>query len=227
MILLLALATAAAEPADGYEDIVVEGLRDPFRLTPAQLREAVDAYNANRAALAPDAPLRFQIFMYRTDPSLADVRVRLLADDGEAVPLALDADGRFALPPLDYAKRRFALQANRKNGSLRIRAYILSPESRDEDRSLGEARLLCKIQWAMIRPTISIFLRGIIGAAGGPCDSARIGVYLTLERPLARADVIYGTLSKPVAVRADGFAFRYPGYDKSLPNEARLKLEYR
>ncbi len=227
--LMLAASVVPARAADdeSYQDIVVQGMKDPFRITPRQLHEAVQAYQANRAALAPNAPLRFQVFRYRLDPSLADIRLRLLADNGDAIPLPLDSEGRFALPPLDFEKKLYALQANRKVGTVRVRPLVLSPDSTDENRSMGETRLLCKVGWALARDTVSILARGIVGAAGGLCESSKIGAYYLTERPLASAKVRIGPIEKPVQLGFDGGAFRMPGYDKSLPNDARLILVYK
>jgi len=228
---LMTVATPAfaqtATDEGTYEDIVVEGIKSPYRLTPTQLREAVDAYTAERAKLAPDAPLRFQVFRYRLDPALAGVRFRLVTDRGEAIPIDVNADGQFALPPVDFAKQGYALQANRKAGAVRVRPLILSPGSTDADSRLGDLRLSCAVSWAMMRQNVSVAIRAVVGMAGGLCSSSRIGVYYTTERPITSGRVVANAKDTPISVRPGGNAFRYPGYIKSLPNDARVVLVYK
>jgi hypothetical protein len=224
-VALSATPTWAAD--EDYQDIVVEGMKDPFRISPKQLREAVAAYTEGQPKLAPAAPLRFAVFRYRIDPALQDVRFRLLADNGDAIPIPIDNAGRFVLPPLDYSTKLYALQANRKAGAVRVRPLILSPDSNEDDRRLGDLRLECAVGWAMLRDTVSVFVRGMIGAAGGLCSSSRIGAYQKTESPLASGSIIAAKLAKPVEITKDGMAFRMPGYDKSLPNEARVRLIYK
>jgi len=216
-----------APDAEAYEDIVVEGIKSPYRLTPAQLREAVAAYNAERAALAPNAPLRFQVFRYRLDPALSGVRFRLVADGAEAIPIDVNEDGEFSLPPVDFAKQRYSLQANRKAGTVRLEPSILSPGSTESNSRLGDMRLSCAVSWAMMRQNISIPIRAMVGMAGGVCASSKIAIFFGTEQALASARVVDGTNVTSVSLKRDGSAFRYPGYIKTLPNDARVILEYK
>ena len=221
------ISAAASASSEEFAEIVVDGLRSPYRLTPTQLREAIDAYAAQRAQHAPDAPLRFEVFGFRTDPTLAGVRFRLLADNGDAIPIVLDANGRFTLPTIDYSAKLYALQADRRSGSVRVRPLILSPGSSVEDRRLGDVRLNCAVAWAMMRQTLSVVARGMVGAVGGACASGDISVFFKTDRPIASATVVAGDAVKPVPLGPDGGSFRYIGYDRALPDEARIRLTYR
>jgi hypothetical protein len=225
--LVMPVMIHAHAPADGYEDIVVEGLKDPYRISPKQLREAVSAYSKRQAELAPSAPLRFAIFRYRFDPALQEVRFRLLADNGDTIPITLDSNGQFVLPPLDYSQKLYALQANRKSGSVRVRPLIMSPDSSDDNRRMGDLRLECAVNWAMLRDNFSVFVRGIAGAAGGPCTSSTFSVFRNTERALASGSITDGKLSKPLQIAKDGSAYRMPGYIKSFGNDTRVRFTYR
>ncbi len=232
-MLLVLLATAPlayAKPAaddTAFEEILVEGIKSPYRLTPKQLREGVAAFASDRAALAPQAALRFKVFRYRLDPALVGVRFRLLADSGEAIPIELDEGGGFTLPPVDFAKQGYALQANRKSGSVRVRPLILSPGSTEADSRLGDLRLACAVGWAMMRQELSVGMRAMVGTMGGVCANKRVTVYFATEKSIASGRVVASGTVTPIAIRPDGGAFRYPGYLKALPNDARLIFEFR
>jgi hypothetical protein len=228
--LLAAPVAALAQPAPdeaAFEDIVVEGVKSPYRLTPKQLREGVAAFAADRASLAPAATLRFKVFRYTIDPALRGVRFRLLADNGDAFPIELGEDGSFTLPAIDFDKQGYALQANRKAGNVRVSPLILSPGSTESDRRLGDLRLFCSVGWAMMRQSLSVAVRAMVGTVGGLCASSKIGAYFQTEKPLASGRVVASGAVTPISIRTDGSAFRYPGYIKSLSNDARVILEYR
>lgn len=233
VITLALLATSTqtkAQPATdetAFEEILVEGIKSPYRLTPKQLREGVAAFGADRARLAPAATLRFKVFRYRVDPDLAGLKLRLLADNGDAIPIELDEEGSFALPQIDFARQAHALQANRKSGNVRVRPLILSPGSSEENSRLGDLRLACAVGWAMMRQSLSVGTRGMVGMMGGVCSSKRVTAYFATERPIAAGRVVASGIVAPIAIRPDGGAFRYPGYIKSLPNDARVVFEFR
>jgi hypothetical protein len=221
-------AAAQTDSAEAeYQDIEVIGLKDAYLLTPKQLREAVDAFARHRVELAPNAQLTMKVFRYRLDPALKDLRLRLLADTSDAIPITLDDDGRFSLPPINYAAKVYTLQANRRVGNVRVRPFALSPGTTETDLRVGDLRLTCRVAWAIARQNVSLAAKGFVGILGSPCTSAKISAYFTTERPLASATVSFGKTIKPVTVGTNGSTFRYPGYDRSTPNDARLHLVYR
>lgn len=226
MLWLLAPLPLTAQP-EQYEDIVVQGIRDPYGLTAKQLREAREAFESRRAELAPQALLGFEVFGFRTNPTLAGLRLRLVSDTGPAIALIPDENGIVMLPALAGVDDRYALQANRKRGSVRVRPVAISPGTNPTDIRMGDVRLTCRVNWAIARTTLSLFVRGAVGAVGGPCNSSKIAAYWSVDRPLASATVVDGARALPLDVGRTGNAYRAPAYDRSLSNEARLRLVYK
>jgi hypothetical protein len=222
-----ALLLAGNDAPEDFSEIEVVGIRDPFRLTPAQLREGVAAFTANRPKLAPNSDLKFKIFGFASDSQRASLRIRLLpADGGEPFAVAIDPQGIFTLPPLNFTKTSYALQANRRTGLLTVRPLIRSPGTSDSDMRVGDLRLYCKVGWAMLRQETSIFMRGLAGAVGGACSSKRVVIFMKMESPIAQARIV-ASPPKPLSISANGTSFRMPVADKSIGNDDRVAIDYR
>ena len=225
----VALLTAPvhAQPVEDYETIEVTGLRDPYRLGPKQLRDAVVAYEKGRAALAPNAPLRFHIANYAGNAELTDLKLRVSADDGaDARPVRIEPDGTFSLPPADYQRGIYTLMANRKAGTMRIRPLLLSPGSTPEDLRLGDLRLFCQVGWAIVKHDASFFARTMAGAIGGICNSKRVAIFLRMDRPVAKATATTSSGERALTVGRNGDSYRLPTYDRTLDNETRIRVTY-
>lgn len=226
MVAAAALAIVQAEPAAPAPaadvtpaEIVVNGIKDPYYLSPKQLAGAVAAFNKWRPTLAPEARLLFRVGMLK-GASYDGLELTLRSGE-ERIPIQLDARHRFVLPEVTG---RWTLVANRSRDSLVILPLTLSPGTSDGERRLGDLRLQCQVEWGLQRSQTSVFVRGFYTSAGG-CGSKKFPYYVLAGRPIAAASVRYGAASKALQiVRAR--SYRAPITD-ALPNEARVILSYR
>lgn len=232
--MILALAPAVAQAAvvvpapiaAGVEDeIVITGFSKPFKLDGKQLATAVRVYRKYRPALAPRSRLLFQVERGgNSRRDLSGLKLTLRSGD-TVVPLTLDARSRFVLPEL--GQRDWELRANRGAGSLRILPLILSPGGEQFDRRLGDMRLECEVTMAaIVKPTLSFVLRGLSSAVN-VCRTKRVGMYLSLGNlRVASATATTGGTIRPLELSKNGREWRYPGYDKSLSDEARVRIRF-
>jgi hypothetical protein len=223
----------AADPAppvldtEVYETIEVVGVRNPFRISPEQLRDGVNTFNAKRPALAPQARILIKIVGYGRNPELNGVKFRLSPiKGGDPIALVPDAEGYFELPNVNFNKTRYELLANRKTGTVRLSIFVFSPGTDLDNRTMGDLRLECAVAWSVGKHDASLLAKSMIGLAGGACTSKRVGVYFNGSRPAKAVNLTYAgkTVALPTTTKG---AYRPPVYDKKVPHSARLQVVLR
>ena len=220
-------AAVADSAADDADIVVVGDNGSSYRLTGDALRDAAQAFNANRAAYAPGSQLFFEVIP-AGGVGLADVAMYLRArgtdSDGRHahVDLMLDRDGRFVLPTDVVINGRWDLSSTSPRGSIRVRPVVLSHGSSIADRRFGDLRLQCRVFIAFAR--LSLPMRALAGAAG-VCNNSHIALYTRAPRPLSAVTI--SGYARPIDIRGDLVSYRVPLHDQSIGNEARMRLTYR
>lgn len=199
-------------------EIVVVGLGDQFRLTGKQLRAAVTEFRKGRSSYAPDSKLLFRVRVGERD----GLELALWLG-GQLVPLVLDADGSFTLPELGEGDLR--LVANRGRTRITVTPVILSVGTDDSHRRLGDLRLQCRVEWALVRTEVSLFFAGIYEAAGG-CASKRFDYFASAGRAVASGRIHDGLVQRLLQTSPGG-SFRPPISDRVLPNDSQIELTFR
>lgn len=224
--LLAAAVVQSVDPAQtegSGDEIVVTGFSKPYRLTGKQLATALKVYAKYRPIHAPRGRLFFQVTRRKTGRDLTDLKLSLRSGD-RVVPIELDAASRFTLPALSGSN--WELVANRGSGGIRIDPLVLSPGSTESDRTLGDMRLQCEITWAaFVKPELPFLLRGV-AAAVNACHRSDFALMQSVDRKIAAANIVAGTLVTPIKLGTTGMSYRYPGHDKALPNDARVRFRY-
>lgn len=224
-LLLLAAAPAAASvvpPSDEADIVVVGNSGKAYRLTPAQLRAAAEAFLANRGEFAPAARLVWQVI----PASAAEGLALTLRCGDNPLPIEIGAKGRFVLPldPLRSGQCRLTSNRAKKAGGIRISPLALSPGSERDDYRFGDARLSCRVGASFALSEAGMVARGLFSAIGG-CASKRIAIYFGSERPIAAVSI--SQWPGPVEIRKDGKAYRVPLHERGISNEARVRVSYR
>lgn len=145
--------------------------------TLSHLLKAEQIFLAERA-LAPEGVLRFKVFGRREAEASRLVDLVLLAPQG-ALPIALEADGRFAL---DEAWRTLEpgteLHSRLRDGKVTWRADVRTPGSTPQLRRLGDLRLQCRASFfsgmARTAGPGGLFIHLLKPLLNG-CDSSRFG----------------------------------------------------
>lgn len=222
VVALLAAQITPAPPMADIDDVVVTGARQVFRLDGRAFRAAKAEFDAQRGRYAPSATLRF---IARGAAGATAIPLRIAVTDGtRKMYINLDADGAFDLPELPA--RKWWLEVNRPESAVRIEPLTLSSSSTRQDYRLGDARLQCRVFWSMEKamapllaaPAVAIF------KIAGPCTSKRIGIYVTAPSGTKAGSVQEGVKTLPVWLSPSKRSYRLPIDDKSLSNEARVKI---
>ena len=219
LLLIAGPAVAQGPPVEhGGEDIVVTGDRQGT-IDLKRLRKAAALFREGRPAFAPQSSLLFQL---RPKSGLVVEGMTLTLRNGDrTLPLPIDAEGRFELA--DVPDGEWELVHNRGKAEIALRPLVLSPGASETDRPLGDLRLQCRVAWELMKPDMSLFVRGGFGAMGG-CSSSRFAFYFTVPLPIAAATA--GTEGRAVElpVSADRRSYRAPLGDRHLPNTTRVHI---
>lgn len=223
MFLAVLLAQATPAPAAADSDIVVTGSREAFRVGGRTLRAAQATFAHHRGEFAPASVLRFVVDP-RDDRPLSPLPRLRLTDGTRTLPIDVQPDGSFALPAT--IPDTWWLEADRPARRLSIKPLVLSPGSSRHDQRLGDARLQCRVQWAMAKTRASLLAAPLIGMVdlAGACSSRRIGLYARMPRPIRHAMLSEGGRAMPLALARGGRSYRLPLSDRSFGNEARMTI---
>ncbi len=134
------LAQAAGQPAT----VKVQSTRDPVDKSYRKMIKGMERF-AREHALAPNAPLRFQLLPRLPTVDMTGITLRV-AGDTVSLPVSVAADNSFVLPRNELALREdAAVVANRKTTSMTWRAQIVTPGLPAGTRRLGDMRLECRV----------------------------------------------------------------------------------
>lgn len=131
---------AHAQPAT----VKVQSTRDPVDKSYRKMVKGMERFERERA-LAPAAPLRFQLLPRLPTVDMRGITLRI-AGDTVSVPVEVAPDNSFVLPRNETALREdAAVLANRKTTSMTWRAQIITPGLPAGTRRLGDMRLECLV----------------------------------------------------------------------------------
>ncbi|MFN3305409.1 MAG: hypothetical protein ACK44A_17080 [Roseateles sp.] len=213
--------------------------------TLAQLFKAQALFEEHRA-LAPDAPLRFQVYARTQADASPSLDLGLMTPEGRQ-PVVLDAQDRFVIDPAWRAlPERTELRSRLADGRVTWRPDIRTPGvagSSEGERRLGDLRLQCRVGFG------SGVARGRMLFGWLPLDTADCAdrgwsPSNFADRPVFAVTLVHGerrlTLSARLlhGLRDDGGErydwgyslrermFRLPMGDASWPDDTRVVFEH-
>ncbi len=194
-MLVAGLAMLAAVPAgaqeaepDGPDIVVIAG--KPLKLSTKVLRAAQRRFATDRAALAPNGTLRFELWRGGKRIPAGIIPLALSDGAGRESPVTIDGDGRMVFATLPEG--RGFLTAPAQSQGMELRPIILSTGTTAGDRRLGDLRMECRVIFSKAKAQASMLtlpLIGMIDAIGG-CESKRFEMFQPGEHPIASADAI-------------------------------------
>ena len=158
-VLLCGAAGAAdSAPARELEPVHVNAMRDPEIRKYKAILAGLDAFDRHHKLAPAVDRLAFRAMARKADDSPLPLAARLVGDDGFALPVPVDADGRFTVPRSEAAARAGSeLELNRKRRHYRITPDIRTPGLPFHQRRLGDLRLECKVMVAIAKEEIPLF----------------------------------------------------------------------
>jgi hypothetical protein len=253
LVLALALwsGAAGAVPQDMDKNkepgtVHVNGIRNPETHAYRAIVAGLDTFDAQHA-LAPAVPqLLFQARTRSGKPLLASLLkgapgtegsgadalgARLAGDDGYALMLALDEDGRFQVPRSQPALDAEAeLRLSKKSSDVRVWPYVRSPGLAGNQRRLGDIRLECQVFVAIAKkeaPLHIVLLANTVMLGGDWCafmkDKERTW---DVSMPAALSAAVLREGGRNTALRVKGNRFEVPIGDKSWSNDAIVDVQF-
>ena len=223
-------AAAQDSKPDSPEEIKINAMRDPEVRKYAAIVAGLDAFDKHHA-MAPKVPvLRFRVEGRDSADKPVLPAARLGGDDGFSLALAVDADGMFTVP-----RSRAALDANselvlnQKRARFRVTPVVRSPGMPDHVRRLGDLRLECRVQVAIIKEEIPLW---VVLAANtilrtrdwcGFTFEGKSGFTFKHPHTLRGAVLVDGNRS--ALLETEGKGFRVPIGDTRWSDDTLVELE--
>jgi hypothetical protein len=232
---------------DVGEEIVVFGMIDGYVLDAKTLTRARETYQRYRQGLAPDAPFRFvaeDLSVTHRQPARAYIKNKGAAKFAEYTPAKQSAtygplhiwiantdsredvvignDGSLIFPASAYVKGA-KIRVNRPSSIFQISPEIMSPGTAGFRRRLGDLRLQCHVNWAILSGQTSTAIKAVFSFAGGACTSRKIGYTGYAATPISSAMVI-DSGTKTALRLVNNHYYQAPLGDKHLSNEAIVAL---
>ncbi|KQM27779.1 MULTISPECIES: hypothetical protein [unclassified Sphingomonas] len=224
-MVMAAPAMAQEVEPDGPDIVVTAG--KPLKLDAKVLRAGQRRFAGDRSELAPNGALRFELWRGSSRIPAATIPITLRNDAGQAMPVAVDGDGRIAFGELP--KGRWFLTAPAQSQGMSLRPIVLSTGTTPTDRRLGDLRLQCRVMLSMAKAQASLLampLMGLLDAIGG-CESKRVHMYHRAEQPLASATALAPAGAQALEISKRGNAYLAPLNDPAMGNDVRVKIAYR
>ncbi|WP_409268396.1 hypothetical protein [Massilia sp. BHUDP2] len=244
-----ALAQAAGQPAT----VKVQSTRDPVDKSYRKMIKGMERF-ARERALAPTAPLRFQLLPRLPTVDMTGISLRI-AGDTVSVPVEVAPDNSFVLPRNETALREdAAVVANRKTTSMTWRAQIITPGLPADTRRLGDMRLECLVgvEAGLVSNSSPLFgwISNALTTPEQVCNSPNGNYLFFAERPVfsVRLRAVNGTHERVETLpfnmlyaggeqsKADlqycdcqvmlDRTFYAPIWDKSWPDDTLVEFEY-
>lgn len=144
LAVLASPAAALAQAAGPAATVTVRSTRDPVDKSYRKMIKGMERFTREHA-LAPNAPLRFQLLPRLPSVDMRGITLRV-AGDSASIPVPVAPDNSFVLPRNDSALREnAAVVANRKTTSMTWRALVITPGLPAGTRRLGDMRLECRV----------------------------------------------------------------------------------
>jgi len=217
-----AQAVAQDEPKEAaLKDVNHPQLRS-FRTVTAGL-DAFDQYHQMAPAVAA---LRFRV---RPRGTSADAVTLSIVGDGEPVAVALDADGSFAI-----ARSKAAYEDNAKlvftppDARLSTIADIRTPGVPANARRLGDLRLECKVNLAVIKKEIPFLARAVVNTflfTGDWCSKLPMFLSLPQDKRLRKATLVFEDRRRELTRDEVVNGYKSPMLDPAWPDDSLLELE--
>lgn len=245
VVLALFLCGAAAQD-DDIQTVPVKGIKNPEMKSYRAVWKGLDKFD-DEHGLAPAVPqLTFRIMASKSQGQCIGVcdttgvavaapgsqfGLRIASND-LSVPVPIGTDGHFVVPRNeDLYDGNADLILNQKKGSYRMSVDVRTPGLPDNVRRLGDLRLECKVQVAIVKEEIPIWIVALANSVLLSRDwcMASIGKDYTNYSFFSPATVVSAHLTsgeRSVKLSTGRHSFNVKLGDKSWPDDALVRLEY-
>lgn len=206
--------------------VEILAIKNPDRLSARSFLNALDAREKYRS-LAPDAAIGFRLTpKQRSEIKLSTLSLRFISTDNET-PIEITDRGYFTVDKnvlKNNGDAEFVVSA--KSGSTKFSSVVRSQHLQENEKRMGDLRLQCEMDWALIKDDAPLLIRTTFSLAGGLCHSKKIAVSYVEDKQFVSISIEEG--ERKIALYRGGSTDHYapPLYDQSWGNDAKLIFEY-
>ena len=222
---------AAADSKPGNPDeIKVNDLRDPEVRKYKAIVAGLDAFDQYHAMAPRVAAVRFRIEPRGAAGQAALPMARLGGNDGFSLALPVSADGMFTVPRSQAAlDANSELVINQKRRQYQVTPVVQSPGLPANVRRLGDLRLECRVQVAIIKEEIPLWVvltANTLLRTRDWCGFEFEGKsgFTHKHRQVVRAAVLVDG-NRSALLETEGRGFRAPLGDRRWSDDALIELE--
>ncbi len=222
----LAFAGTGAMAQDAPRQVEVKAIKDPQMRSYRSVWAGLDAFDKHRA-LAPQADsVRFRIKPYAANKDGAIDAITLkIAGNGESIPVPI-ADGQFTIGRNQQAYDDNAdLIFNHKRHLFKTFAEVRTPGMPSNARRLGDLRLECQVNVAMVKKEAPFYIVAAVNALFVTTDwCAKLGIQMSIPTEgLGKVTMVHGERRKNVPL---GELSMGALVDQSWPDDTLVELQY-
>jgi hypothetical protein len=245
---LLCGGAVAAEQDDNVQKVPVNGVKNPEMKSYRAIWAGLRMFDKQHA-LAPAVPeLQFRVMSYTGKARCTGVcgssLVKVpgadeqpfalrIASDNNSIAVPVSSDGWFTVPRSQAAYDDNAdLILNRKKGSYKMSVEVHTPGLPENVRRLGDLRLECKVQVAIVKEEIPLWIVALANSillTTDWCAKEKLGdeplkFGYTSPKPLLAATLVNGDRSQKLD--SGKRSYQVPLADPSWPDDALVQLEF-
>jgi hypothetical protein len=246
LVLALLLCGGATAQDQDIQTIPVQGVKNPEMKSYRAVWKGLDKFD-DEHELAPAVPqLKFRIMASKSKGQCIGVcnttgvavaapgeefGLRIASND-LSVPVPIGADGYFVVPRNeDLYDGNADLILNQKQGNYKMSVEVRTPGLPENVRRLGDLRLECKVQVAIVKEEIPFWIVALANSVLLSRDwcMAKIGKDYTNYSFFSPAEVASAHLSdgeRSIKLSTSKHGFNVKLGDKSWPDDALVRLEY-
>lgn len=206
--------------------VEILAIKNPDRLPAKSFLNALDVREKYRS-LAPDAAIGFRLTpIPKSEIKLSTLRLRFISANNET-PIEINDLGYFTVDKnvlKNDSDAEFVVSA--KSGSTRFRSVVRSQHLQENEKRMGDLRLQCEMNWALLKDDAPLLMRTAFSLAGGLCHSKKIAVSYVEDKQFVSISIEEG--ERKIALYRGDSTDHYvpPLYDQSWGNDAKLIFEY-
>jgi len=208
--------------------VKVNGTKNPDIHSYRSVVAGLDAFDDHHQLAPAATQVRFRLNARSgEDLDTSTLSLRIVGD-GDPIPVPFAADGTFSVPRVQAALDENAdLILNRRKGELRGWPEIRTPGLPANIRRLGDLRLECQVQVAIIKNDMSFLLRATLNTLLLTSDWCNIkNGQFWIQAPGQVADAVIREGTRQQAIGFHDKSFQIPITDASWSNEALIELQF-
>lgn len=230
-VLAGAVLPGAVNAQEAPKTVEIKGIKDPELRRYRSVSAGLDVFDQHRGRAPQVDAMRFRLVPRRANADATTDGITLhIVGKGDPIAVPITPEGGFTIARNEAAFRDNAdLMFNRKRDLFRSVADVRTPGLPDNVRRLGDLRLECRVNIAIIKTEAPLVVRAAVTSLLVTSDwCSKMGIFLSLPpaKQLTKATLVHGERNKDIPLHLLEAGFESPLTDPAWPDDALLELAY-